>query len=205
MPTLVAERFAQRLAERERAILDRVVLVDLQVACAGQFEREAAVARDLLEHVVVEADAGRDRDRRRAIEVHPHVDVGFLGLARARSPCDRDGAGARRWLARSRRRRRPRRTRKPCEAQVRGQLQVGLAVADHVAVAAGRSGARAGMRQQTRSSACGTRSRPAVDAGQKNSASNSMPCEAKQRADEILRLCETSAAGRTRCRVRPGC
>ena len=35
-----------------------------EIAAAGELEREAAVARDLLEHVVEEADAGRDADRR---------------------------------------------------------------------------------------------------------------------------------------------
>jgi hypothetical protein len=40
---------AQRLSERQRAILHRVMLVHLQVAVAGERERETAVARDLLE------------------------------------------------------------------------------------------------------------------------------------------------------------
>ena len=55
---LVAQRLAQRLAERERAVLDGVVLVDLQIAVAVELEREAAVLGELLEHVIEEADAG---------------------------------------------------------------------------------------------------------------------------------------------------
>ena len=78
---LVAERLAQSLAQCQRAVLDGVVLVDLEVARAGELEREAAVSRNLLEHVIVEADAGRNGDRTRAVEVHPHPDVGFLRLA----------------------------------------------------------------------------------------------------------------------------
>ena len=68
---LVAERRLQRLAERERAVLDGVMLVDVQIALARQLQREAAVLRDLFQHVIEEADAGRDVDRRLAIEVAP--------------------------------------------------------------------------------------------------------------------------------------
>ena len=56
---LVAERLAQRFAERQRAVLDGVMLVDLEIAVALELEREAAVFGDLLEHVIEEADAGR--------------------------------------------------------------------------------------------------------------------------------------------------
>src|SRR5690606_2967767 len=54
----VAERALQRFAERERDVLDRMMLVDLEVAAALDLEREPAVLADLLEHVVEEADAG---------------------------------------------------------------------------------------------------------------------------------------------------
>src|SRR5690606_36777686 len=54
---LVAERALQRIDERERDLLDRVMLVDLEIAVAFNLEREAAVLADLLEHMVVEADA----------------------------------------------------------------------------------------------------------------------------------------------------
>src|SRR5690606_40294862 len=51
---LVAEGALQSLAQRQRAILDRMVLVDVQVALAGQLHREAAVLGDLLQHVIEE-------------------------------------------------------------------------------------------------------------------------------------------------------
>ena len=59
MPSLRTQRPPQGLAERERAVLHRVMLVDVQVAAARELEREAAVLGELLEHVVEEPDAGR--------------------------------------------------------------------------------------------------------------------------------------------------
>ena len=56
----VAERFRERGAQRQPDILGGVVLVDVQVAVAVQGQVEQAVARQLLEHVVEEADAGAD-------------------------------------------------------------------------------------------------------------------------------------------------
>src|SRR6187551_292298 len=57
------------------------MLVDLQIPVALELERKAAVFGELLEHVVEEADAGRDGDRCRGVEVHGDVNVGFLGGA----------------------------------------------------------------------------------------------------------------------------
>ncbi len=65
MPRLVAERAAQAFAQRERAVFDGVVLVDVQVALAVEAQREAAVLGQLLQHVIEEADAGCDLDGRR--------------------------------------------------------------------------------------------------------------------------------------------
>ena len=56
---LVAERLAERLAERDGDVLDGVVGVDVQVARGLDGQVEAAVAAELVEHVVVERDAGR--------------------------------------------------------------------------------------------------------------------------------------------------
>ncbi len=81
MPRLSPRACLQCLAECERAVLDRVMLVDVQIALAGELQREAAVLGDLLEHVIEEAEAGLDVDRRLAIQVHVDLDVGFLGLA----------------------------------------------------------------------------------------------------------------------------
>src|SRR5690606_1245160 len=78
---LIAERALERLAERERDVLDRMVLVDVEVAAAFDLEREPAVLADLLEHVIEEADAG-PRDRLRlAVEIDLDADVRFARLA----------------------------------------------------------------------------------------------------------------------------
>ena len=69
MPRRVAERAVERLAERDRRVLGRVMRAGLRVAAALEHEVEAAVERELLEEVVVEPGAGRDAHaalRRRA-------------------------------------------------------------------------------------------------------------------------------------------
>ena len=78
---LVTERLLERLAEGDADILDGVVLVDLEVAVALDAEPDGRVLRDLLEHVVKEADAGRELRGRRGVEVHRDSDLGFLGVA----------------------------------------------------------------------------------------------------------------------------
>ena len=80
----VAERLLHRLAERDADILGRVVVIDVQVALGPHRDVDQRVARQLVEHVVEKADAGRDRRRAAAVEVDRDGDVGFLGLARRR-------------------------------------------------------------------------------------------------------------------------
>jgi len=60
MPALVPEGLAQGGSQRERAVLDGVVLVDAKIAAAGQVQGKAAVLRDLFQHVVEEPDARVD-------------------------------------------------------------------------------------------------------------------------------------------------
>ena len=55
---LVSERLVESLTKYDADILDRMVLVDLQIAQRLQFEVEAAVVREQLQHVIKEADAG---------------------------------------------------------------------------------------------------------------------------------------------------
>ncbi len=66
---LVAERFAQRLTERERHVFHRVVLVDLDVAAAFDVELETPVFAELFQHVVEEAETGPRARFRLAIEI----------------------------------------------------------------------------------------------------------------------------------------
>src|SRR3974390_1777086 len=57
---LVAQRLTQRGSQRQRTVLDRMMLVDAQVAAALEVQRKAAVLGDLFEHVVEKADARAD-------------------------------------------------------------------------------------------------------------------------------------------------
>src|SRR5689334_21221827 len=78
---LVAERLLQRLTERDRRVLHRVVRVDLDVALGADSEAKAAVLAQLVEHVVEERDAGFHVDRAGSVEVELDEELGLLGLA----------------------------------------------------------------------------------------------------------------------------
>ena len=65
---LVAERLQEGLAERDSGVLGRVVLVDMQVARHLDVDVEEAMPREELQHVVEEADAGRDLGLAGAVE-----------------------------------------------------------------------------------------------------------------------------------------
>ena len=82
----LAERLIERLAEREGAVLDGVVIVDLEVALACQGQVEAGVPGQRAEHVVEEADAGRDLGPAGAVEAQLDLDRGLQGLAADRRP-----------------------------------------------------------------------------------------------------------------------
>ena len=78
---LVAQCFTQCLAERERRVLDGVMLVHLQVALDADGEIHARVPADLLQHVVEKAEAGEDVGAALAVEVEVDGDVRFLRRA----------------------------------------------------------------------------------------------------------------------------
>ncbi len=65
-----AQGTAQGLTERKPAILDGMMLVDLQIALAGELHCESAVFGELLQHVVEETDARRDLNGRGGVEIH---------------------------------------------------------------------------------------------------------------------------------------
>ena len=75
------ERLIERLAERQRAVLDRVVIVDLEVALASQGQVEARVPGERAEHVIEEADAGCDLGLAAAVEAEVDLDRRLQGLA----------------------------------------------------------------------------------------------------------------------------
>ncbi len=79
MPLAVAERLRQGQAQRQRAVLDRMVAVDMQIAARLHGQVEQAVDGDVGEHMVEEAHAGRDLVRAAAIQAQPHKDIGLVG------------------------------------------------------------------------------------------------------------------------------
>ena len=79
---LVADGVTQGLAERDADILDGVVVVDVQVAGGLKAQVQQAVAGDVGEHVVEEADAGDDLAPAVAVEVDAEGDIGLRCPAR---------------------------------------------------------------------------------------------------------------------------
>ena len=125
--TLVAECLLQGLAQRQRTILDGVVLVDMRVAVAVEFQRKAAVLADLLQHVIEETQPGAHPRLGHAIQIDPDGDAGLFRVAHhgcgawCIEQLVRDLAPAHAMRAHA----------EAAYAEVRGKLQVGLAIADH--------------------------------------------------------------------------
>ena len=63
------------LAESDADVLDGVVLIDVEIAVRVDAQIERAVAREQLEHVIEESDAGRDVVPASAVEFDPHPDL----------------------------------------------------------------------------------------------------------------------------------
>jgi hypothetical protein len=78
----VPERAVQRLAEHDAGVLDGVVPSRLEVSGDRDVEVEAAVAREQVEHVVEEADAGLACARAGAVEGEAQRHVGLARGAR---------------------------------------------------------------------------------------------------------------------------
>src|SRR5271168_4148394 len=89
---LLAERLAQGLAERDSDVLDRMVIVDVQVALRANVHVDQRMARQLIQHMIEETDAGRDFRRARTVEVDFDLDRSLVGLAR-------NGALTHGWLS----------------------------------------------------------------------------------------------------------
>ena len=93
----VAERLVERLPERERRVLGRVVVAGLEIAGTLEHQVEAGVERELLEEVVVEPGAGLDAHARGAVEREPNREPRLGGGAQRRAtrrpPADATGDG----------------------------------------------------------------------------------------------------------------
>ena len=68
MPLRSPSAFEHGLAEHDADVFDGVVLIHVEIARRLQRQIEAAVPREQLQHVIEEADAGRDRRTSRAVE-----------------------------------------------------------------------------------------------------------------------------------------
>ena len=75
MPRLSPSASAKRLAEHDADILGGVVEVDMQVALGLDLEVEQRVPGEGGQHVVEEADPGRDPRLAGAVEVEPDGDL----------------------------------------------------------------------------------------------------------------------------------
>ena len=80
-PRPVAERLVEGRPERDRDVLDRVVVVDVEVAVTRDVEVEQAVFRERVQHVVEEADPGVRGRLALAVDRERHLDRGFGRLA----------------------------------------------------------------------------------------------------------------------------
>ena len=76
-----AQRLEERLAEGDPDVFYGVVLVHIQIAARSELEIETAVPCEEFQHVVEEADAGRDAVSPAPVEREPDVNVCFGGLA----------------------------------------------------------------------------------------------------------------------------
>ncbi len=77
----IAQRLADRLAERDAGVLDRVMRVDMQVALGRDVDVDQRMPRDLVQHMIEEADAGRNVRYAGPVEIDADLDGGFFGFA----------------------------------------------------------------------------------------------------------------------------
>ncbi len=86
MPFLSPSALGHGLAEHDAGIFGGVVLIDMQIALGLEGNVDQGVAGELLDHMVEEADAGRDLVGAGAVEIDGGGDRGFLGPALDRRP-----------------------------------------------------------------------------------------------------------------------
>jgi hypothetical protein len=79
---LSAEGAVKRLAQGDADVFDGVVLIDVQIAVALEVEIEGAVAREELEHVIEEANAGGNFIAALALDGEFEIDACLRGVPR---------------------------------------------------------------------------------------------------------------------------
>ena len=77
----VAERFREELAQHDARVFHGVVLIDVKIAHGFQLQIEAAVLGEELQHVIQEANAGRDFIAAFAFDFERAADLRFFGIA----------------------------------------------------------------------------------------------------------------------------
>jgi ATP-dependent HslUV protease, peptidase subunit HslV len=86
---LIAERLGHGLAEHDACILGGVVLVDMEIALSLEGDVDQGMAGELLDHVVEEADTGRNVVGAGAVEIDRCRNRGLLGPAGDACPARR--------------------------------------------------------------------------------------------------------------------
>ena len=149
-PGAVAERLGERGAEHERDVLDRVVLVDLEVAVGRDGQVEQAVVGERAEQVVVEADPGR-RSRVWPAPSRPSVTVMSVSRVVRATVTRRPSRGPISMLA----------ERRGHAGGLRGQRRAAAAIEPVVLVAGRGRSAAGGRRADGRPRTCAARGRVA--------------------------------------------
>ena len=77
----IAESLGEQLADHDAGVFDCVMLVDVEIAFGRELEIEGAVFGEELQHVIEEADAGRDLVPAAALDAEFAADLRFLCVA----------------------------------------------------------------------------------------------------------------------------
>src|SRR5882757_431329 len=129
----VAQGLAQRGSQRERAVLDGVVFIDMQIAAAGQGQCESAMPRKLLQHMIEESQAGGHADGSLTRQIQLDRDIRFLGGTPHPGMTSRAQYALRdcrpRFLFGT-----GRAHPQALYPEIGGKFEIGIPVADHVAV-----------------------------------------------------------------------
>ena len=79
-PALVAQRLIDRLAQSQRAVLGRVVLIDMEIPVDLHRHVDQRMAADLFDHVIEKSDPRRDVVLSRPVEIDLDEDLRFRGI-----------------------------------------------------------------------------------------------------------------------------